>query len=434
MGSRKNIRPFSIVLLLVAAVLAVLATPGFTYGETIEIKHEGKAIVDGKLGVGTDAVPKGDKGCGIVAIDGTQASTSGPHVQITTTQDQYPVLGFYSWEHGNIGIRFDCYWDGSQNRSSYTDATYGTNALISKYQDYLRIKRASRFSQGSVITWTDALTLNLNNGDVTLPGAVTMQNAVTLSGVTTGNGTAVVVDANGKLWKSGAVTMPGAVTMQNAVTLSAITAGSGTAVVADGNGKLWKSGAVTMPGAVTMQSSATIGGDVTLSLTVGSGTAVVVDTNGKLWKSSGSSIRYKENVRGTADADTSWIYGLRPVMFDYKDHSQGVNQCGLIAEEVERVYPGVVVYKEETTHSPEQKDANGNSEPNAERRVTLTRTKQPDSVRYDRLTVPMLAEMQKLRNRVQELEARLAQLESIEARVAQLESLEARIGALQAKN
>ncbi len=132
---------------------------------------------------------------------------------------------------------------------------------------------------------------------------------------------------------------------------------------------------------------------------------VRIDANGKLYKDTSSSIRYKENVREAATADTSWIYGLRAVMFDYKDHTLGMNQCGLIAEEVEQVNANIVVYREDITYGPEVTDENGNPDPSGYRPMIVTKTNEPETVRYDKLTVPMLAEMQKLRDRVKELDA-----------------------------
>jgi hypothetical protein len=66
-----------------------------------------------------------------------------------------------------------------------------------------------------------------------------------------------------------------------------------------------------------------------------------------------SSIRYKENVRDIQDGFLA--YNLRPVRFDYKDKSKGVDQVGFIAEEVAKVIPEAVSYdndsKPETVNS-----------------------------------------------------------------------------------
>ncbi len=113
----------------------------------------------------------------------------------------------------------------------------------------------------------------------------------------------------------------------------------------------------------------------------GSGTRqLYANSNGTLTTSS-SSIRYKENIRDLSDC--SWIYALRPVMFDWKDHRDPNNQIGLIAEEVYAVNP-VLAFT----------DKNGI----------------PEGVHYERLGIPLLVAMQKHGKRIGELEAQVQDL------------------------
>jgi len=120
-----------------------------------------------------------------------------------------------------------------------------------------------------------------------------------------------------------------------------------------------------------------------------------------------SSIRYKENVRDVQDADTDWIYALRPRVFDFKAPLTGTNQCGLIAEEVERVAPQIVSYKRKLTYpEPTAGVWAEDSEP------IITTTNEPQSVSYSALTVPMLAEIQKLKAQIDALERRVAEFEA----------------------
>ena len=79
------------------------------------------------------------------------------------------------------------------------------------------------------------------------------------------------------------------------------------------------------------------------------------------------------------EVDTSKIYNLRPVSFD--DKASGERNFGLIAEEVYKEVPELVVLKEE----------------------------EPDSIVYANLSVLLLAEVKKLRARVEQLEAKMAQ-------------------------
>ncbi len=280
----------------------------------------------GKLGIGTASVPPGGYGGALLAIHGTDSDIAGPHIRTTTTADNYAVFDILSYAHDNVGIRFDCWWDGTYQRSS--DA--GSNATIHKYGDTLQFKYATGVSPNGTFSWTPAMHINLTNG------SVLMQQVY----------------------------------------------------------------------------SQTVGG---------TNRALYIDSTGKLGYLP-SSIQFKENVRDAAETDTSWIFGLRPVMFDYKDPAMGVHQCGLIAEEVATVNPEIVSYKREVAYGPEALDKNGNPDPSGDRPMTVTITNEPETVNYDKLAVPMLAELQRLRARVQDLEARVATLETLEARVAQLEA------------
>ena len=88
-----------------------------------------------------------------------------------------------------------------------------------------------------------------------------------------------------------------------------------------------------------------------------------------------SSLRYKENVSDLAD-DSSIIYDLRPVKFNYKTHPT-VPSWGLIAEEVAEVFPQLAVYDDE---------------------------KRPEAVKYHDLPVLLLNEIKKLAKRIEVLE------------------------------
>ena len=79
--------------------------------------------VTGTVGINTTAVPHGGVGAAKLAIDGTNASTSGPHVQFTTASTDYPLLQIFPWAHDNIHLTFDGYFDGSNNKSSSSTGT-----------------------------------------------------------------------------------------------------------------------------------------------------------------------------------------------------------------------------------------------------------------------------------------------------------------------
>jgi hypothetical protein len=97
-----------------------------------------------------------------------------------------------------------------------------------------------------------------------------------------------------------------------------------------------------------------------------SGLAVVVTSTGELGVAATSSERFKTAI-APMGSDTSNLGRLRPVSFRFKSDATGKRQYGLIAEEVARVYPELVI-----------RDEKG--------RI--------DGVRYDELAPMLLNEMQ----------------------------------------
>lgn len=134
--------------------------------------------------------------------------------------------------------------------------------------------------------------------------------------------------------------------------------------------------------------------------TVAGGTAVMVDSSGMLGTIT-SSARYKEAIKPMATASEP-LLKLKPVTFRYKKNidPQAIPQFGLVAEEVAKLDPALVV-----------KDAEG----------------KPSTVRYDVVNAMLLNEFLKEHKKVQELEATLAQLQStIEKVSSRLEANESR--------
>jgi hypothetical protein len=104
------------------------------------------------------------------------------------------------------------------------------------------------------------------------------------------------------------------------------------------------------------------------------GNAVLCSTDGQLGTIS-SSIRYKENVKDL-DSETS-IMNLRPVSFNYKTDQEKNKVYGLIAEEVEQIFPDLCLYSE---------------------------TGSLESIKYHEMTALLLKEIQRLNNRLCKLE------------------------------
>jgi hypothetical protein len=70
-----------------------------------------------------------------------------------------------------------------------------------------------------------------------------------------------------------------------------------------------------------------------------------IDNSGYLGYVS-SSKRYKENIRSLHEK-SSLLLKLNPILFDYIDKSKGVNQFGLIAEDVAEILPEIVSYNDD---------------------------------------------------------------------------------------
>jgi len=127
--------------------------------------------------------------------------------------------------------------------------------------------------------------------------------------------------------------------------------------------------------------------------TASGGTAVFVNGNGKLGTMTSSS-RFKDEIK-PIDKASEVILALRPVSFRYKKEIDpcGIPQFGLIAEEVEKVNPDLII-----------RDAAG----------------KPQTVRYEQINAMLLNEFLKEHRKVEQQQAAIEQLES---KVAQHEGL-----------
>lgn len=114
----------------------------------------------------------------------------------------------------------------------------------------------------------------------------------------------------------------------------------------------------------------------------GTGSAVYFNSSHQLCQGTSLTV-YKTNIETLDDA--SWIYSLRPVTFDWKDDKDAQlfgRQIGLVAEEVQPIAP-LLTFND-------------------------VQTGKLQGVIYEKLAVPMLVELQKLRHEVDELKTKLA--------------------------
>jgi len=140
--------------------------------------------------------------------------------------------------------------------------------------------------------------------------------------------------------------------------------------------------------------------------TCSGGETVYINADGKLGTLP-SSARFKDDIRDMGDA-SSGVLKLRPVRFRYKPDidPSGLEQYGLVAEEVAKVYPDLVVY--------DDKD-------------------QPQSVRYHFVNAMLLNEVQKQARQIETQREQIAvQARQMKAQAQQLEALAARLGRVEA--
>ena len=123
-----------------------------------------------------------------------------------------------------------------------------------------------------------------------------------------------------------------------------------------------------------------------------SGRAVVVTSTGQLGVSSASSERFKTAI-APMGTSTTRLDALRPVTFKLKTDPHGPLQYGLIAEEVAKVYPELVI-----------RDQTG--------RI--------DGVRYDELAPMLLNEIKLQNQKLQRLAAQDAEIRELQAQVRAL--------------
>ncbi len=111
------------------------------------------------------------------------------------------------------------------------------------------------------------------------------------------------------------------------------------------------------------------------------GCAVYVSSVGQLGCTSASSVRFKTDIAPMPDLSAK-LKQLRPMTFRYKSDQTGLLQYGLIAEEVAKVYPELVI-----------RGAAG----------------QIDGVRYEELAPMLLSEVQQQQTKLAEQSSQLQQ-------------------------
>jgi hypothetical protein len=133
------------------------------------------------------------------------------------------------------------------------------------------------------------------------------------------------------------------------------------------------------------------------------GTAVFINSNGRLGTAT-SSQRFKDHIKPMENASEA-LFALKPVCFRYKKEIDpvGISQLGLVAEDVVKVNPDLVV-----------RDAEG----------------KPYTVRYDQVNAMLLNEFLKEHSTVQELKKEIATLTAtVKEQSAQIQKVSAQLAA-----
>jgi hypothetical protein len=192
--------------------------------------------------------------------------------------------------------------------------------------------------------------------------------------------------------------------------LTNLTSGSGNVGIGPGAGSALTSGGgniyVGNPGVTTETATIRIGVPEHAATYIGGisgtpvvGDTVVVDANGQLGTAT-SSARFKKAIK-PMDKTSDAILALKPVSFQYKSDSKGTPQFGLIAEEVAKVNPDLVV-----------RDREG----------------EIYSVRYEAVNAMLLNEFLKAHHQLQDLKGIVAeQQEQIKALTSGLQKVSAQM-------
>jgi hypothetical protein len=244
-------------------------------------------------------------------------------------------------------------------------------------------------STGSFNTGVGAGTLVLNTGD---------ENTATGVGALLSNTTGPVNTANGALalfnnTTGNANTAIGEGALASSINSLNTAVGAGALALSTGGGNtaLGESAGGNVATANFVIAIGALGADVSNSCFIGNirGTTtaqndaipVLIDSVGQLGTAS-SSRRYKRDIK-PMDKASECLLGLKPVSFRYKIHKDGTLQFGLIAEDVARANPDLVIY-----------DADG----------------QPYTVRYDAVNAMLLNEFLKEHRKVEQLKQQVAAL------------------------
>ena len=133
----------------------------------------------------------------------------------------------------------------------------------------------------------------------------------------------------------------------------------------------------TQGGGAAQQNKCFVAGIAGVTTTIADAVPVLVSASTGQLGTISSSMRYKENIQEVISTD---ILDLNPVRFNYKNHPEEIKSYGLIAEDVDKIMPQLVIYDKDGL---------------------------PDAIKYHELPVLLLNEIKKLNKRILKLEKEL---------------------------
>ena len=179
---------------------------------------DGDVTITGTMGVGTATVPHGAVGGGMLAIDGADGSANGPHIQITTATDDYPLIQLIAYQHDNVGQAYDAYWDGSW-KSSDAGSNFAWYKVADKFQLWSNTGTAAG---GAISPWNVAMVIDAAGnvgigtaspsceldimGNVSISGYTSIVGNISTARINTGQGITEVHLMNQDVETSDAVT------------------------------------------------------------------------------------------------------------------------------------------------------------------------------------------------------------------------------------
>jgi hypothetical protein len=358
--------------------------------------------VDAQVPAGNDTSDhNGNTGMGGGALGGPAESNAG--ADNTATGDsalQFNTTGSRNTASGSGALQLNTI--GSNNTASGQEALRYNTTGSGNTAAGLAALQANTAGNYNTAAGAFALEFNTTGSNNTASGSSVLGNNTTGENNTALGGSALFTNTRGNNNTAAGVSALYAATGSNNIGIGyeagyKLTSGGNNIDI--GNAGASADNKVIRIGTAGSQTKTFIAGIYGESVT---GSPVYVAANGQLGVVV-SSERFKTNIAPVGD-DTSKLEQLRPVSFHLKTDPTAAMQYGLIAEEVERVYPELVI-----------RDAEG----------------QIQGVRYDELAPLLLSEVQRQRRQMAAAgEKAAAQDQTIKAQADQLVELTARVSEL----